>query len=45
MTQTNLEKYGIAQKDSTSFIMLGHEATELLAKTAGEKRALEQALG
>ena len=40
-TQTNLEKYGIAQKDSTSFIMLGHEATELLAKTAGEKRALE----
>ncbi|WP_435652727.1 DUF6861 domain-containing protein [Pseudomonas putida] len=45
MTQTNLEKYGIAQKDGTSFIMLGHEATERLAKTAGDKRALEQALG
>lgn len=45
MTQTNLEKYGIAQRDGTSFIMPGHEATELLAKTAGDKRALEQALG
>jgi filamentous hemagglutinin len=45
MTQTNLEKYGIAQRDGTSFIMPGHEATELLAKTAGDKLALEQALG
>lgn len=45
MTQTNFEKYGIAQRDGTSFIMLGHEATERLAKTAGDKRALEQALG
>ncbi|MDZ3991659.1 DUF6861 domain-containing protein [Pseudomonas sp. Teo4] len=45
MTQTNLEKYGIAQRDGTSFIMPGHEASELFANTAGDKRALEKALG
>lgn len=43
--EARFEKYGIAQRDGTSFIMPGHEATELLAKTAGDKRALEQALG
>ncbi|UBM23197.1 hypothetical protein K8374_12345 [Pseudomonas sp. p1(2021b)] len=45
MPQTNLEKYGIAQRDGTSFIMPDHEATELLIRTAGDKRTLEQALG
>lgn len=45
MTKSNLEKYGIAQRDGTSFIMPNHEASQLLARTAGDKRAMEKALG
>ncbi|MBV7566020.1 hypothetical protein KW838_03495 [Pseudomonas sp. PDM27] len=45
MTKSNLDKYGIAQKDGTSFIMPKHEANQLLDSTNGDKRALEKALG
>jgi uncharacterized Zn-binding protein involved in type VI secretion len=45
MTKSNLDKYGIAQRDGTSFIMPKHEADQLLANAKGDPRALEQALG
>lgn len=45
MTESNLNKYGIGQRDGTSFVMPRHEADRLLASTAGDPRALEQALG
>jgi len=45
MTKTNLEKYGIAQRDGTSFVMPGSEADQLLASTRGNPAALEEALG
>ncbi|MGA6106297.1 PAAR domain-containing protein [Pseudomonas solani] len=45
MTKANLDKYGIAQRDGTSFIMPKHEADQLLASTKGNKRAMEEALG
>lgn len=45
MTRTNLDKYGIAQRDGTSFVMPKHEADALLARTQGDPRALEEALG
>lgn len=44
-TKSNLDKYGIAQRDGTSFIMPKHEADQLMATTKGDKRALEKALG
>jgi hypothetical protein len=45
MPKSNFEKYGIAQKDGTSFIMANHEVDEILAKAAGDKGAMEKALG
>jgi hypothetical protein len=45
MTKSNLDKYGIGQRDGTSFVMPKHEADQLLASTKGDPRALEQALG
>ncbi|MFJ3525601.1 PAAR domain-containing protein [Pseudomonas sp. NPDC090203] len=45
MTQSNLEKYGIAQRDGTSFIMPKYEADQLWVSTNGDKRAIEKALG
>lgn len=45
MTTSNLDKYGIGQRDGTSFVMPKHEADQLLASTRGDPRALEQALG
>lgn len=45
MTKANLDKYGIGQRDGTSFIVPKHEADQLLARTNGDKRALEKALG
>ncbi|MGZ9708617.1 DUF6861 domain-containing protein [Pseudomonas sp. GNP013] len=45
MTQSNLDKYGVAQRDGTSFIMPSHEASELLSRAGADKRALEKAFG
>jgi len=45
MTKSNLDKYGIGQRDGTSFIMPKSEADALLASANGNPRALEQALG
>ncbi|HEY0231261.1 MAG TPA: hypothetical protein VGC55_08410 [Dokdonella sp.] len=45
MTQSNLSKYGIGQRDGTSFVMPSREADQLLASAKGDPRALEQALG
>lgn len=45
MTESNLGKYGIGQRDGTSFVMPKHEADNLLAATGGDLRKLEDALG
>lgn len=45
MPESNLEKYGIAQRDGTSFVMPKHEADALIESTQGDPRALERALG
>lgn len=43
--QSGLDKYGPGQRDGTSFVVPKAEADRLLAETAGDPRALEQALG
>lgn len=45
MPQSNLEKYGIAQRDGTSFVMPKSEADAMLARTGGDPRAMERELG
>jgi uncharacterized Zn-binding protein involved in type VI secretion len=45
MTKSNLEKYGIGQRDGTSFVMPKSEADALMASTKGNPRAMEAALG
>jgi hypothetical protein len=45
MPDNNLDKYGIAQRDGTSFVMPKNEADALIAATQGDPRALEKALG
>jgi hypothetical protein len=45
MTDSNLTKYGIAQRDGTSFIMPKGEADRLFAAANGDMRALEHSLG
>ncbi|MNI19899.1 putative deoxyribonuclease RhsC [compost metagenome] len=45
MTQSNLEKYGIGQRDGTSFVMPNAEADRLLSVTRGNARGMEDALG
>ncbi|KQX05411.1 MULTISPECIES: hypothetical protein [unclassified Leifsonia] len=45
MTQSNLDKYGIAQRDGTAFVMPKSEVDELVRQTNGNPRAMEQALG
>ena len=44
-TQTNLDKYGPAQRDGTAFVITRAEADRLVATTAGNARAMEEALG
>ncbi|WHS60249.1 PAAR domain-containing protein [Pseudomonas sp. G2-4] len=44
-TKNNLDKYGIAQRDGTTFLMPKAEADQLVANAKGDKRALEKALG
>ena len=43
--QTNLDKYGLGQKDGTAFILPKGEADRLIANAAGDPRKLEAALG
>lgn len=43
--QSRLDKYGPGQADGTSFVVPRQEADRLLAETAGDPRALEDALG
>ncbi|UCZ58992.1 putative adhesin [Mycolicibacterium phocaicum] len=45
MPHSNLEKYGIAQRDGTSFVMPKSEADAMLARTGGDPRAMERELG
>lgn len=45
MPESNLEKYGIAQRDGTSFVMPSHEADAMTAATRGDLRAMENELG
>jgi hypothetical protein len=45
MPETNLDKWGIAQRDGTSFVMPKSEADALMDATRGDPRALEKALG
>ncbi|GBE65663.1 hypothetical protein MFM001_21250 [Mycobacterium sp. MFM001] len=45
MPETNLDKWGIAQRDGTSFVMPKSEADALMDATQGDPRALEKALG
>lgn len=45
MPESNLEKYGIAQRDGTSFVMPRHEADAMTAATQGDLRAMENELG
>lgn len=45
MPESNFEKYGLAQRDGTSFVMAKSEVDALLEATAGDPRAMERALG
>lgn len=45
MLKSNLDKYGVAQRDGTAFVMPSREIDELLAKAGGDPRKLEEALG
>ncbi|OBJ12485.1 hypothetical protein [Mycobacterium colombiense] len=45
MPESNLEKYGIAQRDGTSFVMPSYEADAMTAATGGDLRAMENELG
>lgn len=45
MPEHNLSKYGIAQRDGTSFVMPKGEADAMLARTQGDPRAMEKELG
>lgn len=45
MTQSNYDKYGIAQRDGTSFVMPKDEVDQLLAQTGGDPHKMADALG
>jgi hypothetical protein len=45
MPESNFDKYGIAQRDGTSFVMPKNEADAMIDSTRGDPRALERALG
>ena len=45
MTDTNLQKYGIGQRDGTAFVIPAAEANALEAAAAGSATKLEKALG
>ena len=43
--ETNVDKYGLGQRDGTTFVMTRAEADQVLRAANGDVRALEQALG
>lgn len=45
MPESNFEKYGIAQRDGTSFVMPKNEADAMIEATGGDLRAMENELG
>ncbi|OBG62192.1 MULTISPECIES: hypothetical protein [unclassified Mycobacterium] len=45
MPASNLEKYGIAQRDGTSFVMPRNEADAMLEASGGNLRSMENELG
>ncbi|MFE4952220.1 hypothetical protein ACFQ9V_19110 [Leifsonia sp. NPDC056665] len=45
MTPTNLDKYGLGQRDGTAFVMPKSQVDALVQKTGGDPRAIERALG
>ena len=45
MTRNNLEKYGIGQRDGTSFVMPKAEADMLIENSGGNRASMENALG
>ncbi|GLQ87153.1 DUF6861 domain-containing protein [Dyella flagellata] len=45
MLKKNLDKYGPAQTDGTSFLMTRQQADDLLQSTGGDPAAMEDALG
>lgn len=45
MTQTNLDKYGVGQRDGTAFVMPKSQVDALVTQTGGDPRLMEQALG
>ncbi|WP_204806105.1 hypothetical protein [Mycobacterium riyadhense] len=45
MPESNLEKYGIAQRDGTSFVIPKSEADAMIEATRGNPRAMEAELG
>ncbi|MCV7257021.1 hypothetical protein [Mycobacterium shimoidei] len=45
MPESNIDKWGIAQRDGTSFVMPKSEADALMDATRGDPRGLERALG
>ncbi|MGQ0690308.1 MAG: RHS repeat domain-containing protein, partial [Limnobacter sp.] len=45
MTESNLSKYGVGQRDGTAFVMTKGEADKLLEAAGGNARQMESALG
>ncbi|BBZ06753.1 hypothetical protein MDOR_09220 [Mycolicibacterium doricum] len=45
MPETNFEKYGLAQRDGTSFVMAKSEVDAMLVATKDDPRAMERVLG
>lgn len=45
MPESNLEKYGIAQRDGSSFVMPKGEADAMIAAASGDLRVMENELG
>ncbi|WP_139829495.1 hypothetical protein [Mycobacterium gastri] len=45
MPESNLAKYGIAQRDGTSFVMPKNEADAMIEVSRGDLRAMENELG
>jgi hypothetical protein len=45
MAESNLEKYGIAQRDGTSFVMPKNEADSMIGAARGDLRVMENELG
>lgn len=45
MPESNFDKYGLAQRDGTSFVMATDEIDALVDATKGDPRAMERALG